>query len=293
MADKPSLPIPTHGRKLTIGFGLINVAVAMKSLTTSERPVPGKGLCPDHGNALNSVSLCSVGTDHEHVLANAEKLTGYPHPDDPTRLVVVDPETVKSLSAARDGVGSIKSIVDAGEIDSAYTEKAFIVYPQVGHEQAFDLLAAVLREDGKAALVDVVLQKQTETLAVRWHAELDVLVAETIRFEQKIRHSDAELVRRAAESRPDVDERMMAAARPLLDALTGVFDAGEAQDTWTPLMQDAIRAADKGETFDAPVVEKSAPVLDLMAALTASVEAATAEKSAPKKARASRKKVAA
>jgi len=288
----PSLPTPSHGRKLTIGFGMVNVAVAMKSLVENARPIAGKGLCPEHGPSLASVSLCSRGSDHEHVVDNAEKLTGYPHPDDPGRLVVVDAETVKSLSEATDGVGTIKRTVDASSIDSAYTEKAFLLYPQTGHEQAFDLLAAALREGGKAALVDVVLYKQTETLAVRWHAELDVLVAETIRFEQKIRHEDAELVRAGAEARGPVNEEMLAVASTILESLDGVFDAGEAQDTWTPLMQQAIRAADKGETFDAPVVAEPEKVVDLMEALKASVDQATPKKKAAAKPK-TRKKVAA
>jgi len=300
MAKDATLPTPSHGKKLTIGFGLVNVSVAIKSLTDNARPVPGKGMCPTHGPALASVSLCSQGTPDEHVVPNAEKLTAYPHPDDAGRMVVVDPETVKALSEASDGQGVITRIVEAGEIDSAYTEKAFMVYPQAGHEQAFDLLVALLRPavDGsrpaRAALVDVVLYKQTETLAVRWHEELGVLVAETIRFEQKIRHSDAELIRVAAAARPAVDDRMIEAAQPLLAALEGVFDASEAQDTWTPLMHDAIRAADKGETFVAPAAPEAAPVIDLMAALQASVAESKPKKAAAKKPAAKRaKKVAA
>ena len=288
MAEKPS-PTPRPTGSMTIGFGMVNVAVSYRSLVDNARPVPGKGLCPVHGDALKSVSLCSQGTGDEHVLANTDKLTAYPHPDDPGRLVVVDAEAVKSLSEARSKYGEITSVVDATSIDSAYTEKALLFWPQAGAEQAFDLLAAVLKAEGKAAIVEVVMYKQTEKLAVRWHEELGCLVGETIRFEQKIRHADAELVRRAAEERGEVDERMLAAAKPLLDAMGGVFDADEAQDTWTPLMQDAIRAADKGETFEAPAQPEAAPVIDLMEALRASVEAAKPKAEKPK----GRKKVAA
>ena len=45
---------------------------------------------------------------------------------------------------------------------------------------------------------------------------------------------------------------MLAAAKPLIDGLAGEFDASEAQDTWTPLMHAAIRAADNGETYTWP-----------------------------------------
>jgi DNA end-binding protein Ku len=284
-------PTPQYGRELTIGFGLVNVPVKMKPLVETRRPVPGKGMCPEHGPNLTQVSVCGRGTDDEHVVENVDKLTGYPHPENPEQLVVVDADVVKGLAEARDGVGQVEKFVAVDTIDSTYLDKPFLIWPQAGGEQAFDLFAALLRQDGRAAIVNAVLQKQTETLVVRWMEELGCLVAETVRYEQTIRHEDVELVARAADARDAVDERMLAAAKPLLEGLAGVFDAGEAQDTWTPLMNDAIRAADNGETYDVPAVEAKAPVIDLMAALAASVEQAK-----PKKAKAkttTRKKVAA
>ena len=157
-------PIPQYGRKLTIGFGLVNVPVKLKPLVETRRPVPGKGMCAEHGPNLVQVSVCSRGTEDEHVVENAEKLTGYPHPDNPEQLVVLDAEVVKAMSEASDNVGSVEKFVDAGEITSTYLDKPFLVWPDTGGEQAFDLLAALLQSDGRAAIVNVVMQKQTETL---------------------------------------------------------------------------------------------------------------------------------
>jgi hypothetical protein len=37
-------PLPLRGSKLTLGFGLVSVPVAIKPLAETTRPVPGKGI---------------------------------------------------------------------------------------------------------------------------------------------------------------------------------------------------------------------------------------------------------
>ena len=180
-------------------------------------------------------------------------------------------------------------MVDVKTIDPAYFGQTFLVWPQEGGEQQFDLLAAVLEKNGKAAVVTAVLSKQTATIVFRWSSELGCMVAHAIKYETQIRHRDASIVIAAGNERPAVQPKMLKMAAELLAPLEGEFDAGDVQDTYTPMLNDLIRAVDQGVTFDAPeVIEEKAPVLDLMAALEASV---AAQKPARKPA--ARKKVAA
>jgi len=276
-----------RGRKLTLGFGLVSVPVAMKPLAESARPIAGKGMCSTHGPTLNTLAVCSIGTDQEHVLTNDEKLIGYPHPDDPTRYVVVEPDVVKSLEEDRTGKAAVESMVDVAEIDPGYLDKAYLVWPQPGGEEAFDLLATILREEGKAAVVTAVMQKQTQTILFRWSTEFECMLGHVVRFEQQIRHGEAELVRTAAAERPAPKPAMVEMARTLFAQLEGEFQPGEAQDKITPLLRDAIRAADNGVAFT--VEEKAAPAGDagdLMAALEASLGAAKPKAEAKTKAKA-------
>jgi len=291
MAAKAKSAVPLRGQKLTLGFGLVSVPVAMKPLHETARPVPGKGMCPKHGPTLSQQTVCCRGTDHEHVLESGEAVKGYPHPDDPTTFVEVEEDVLKALEEEKTGSAAIERMVDVDAIDPAYFDKTYLVWPQPEGEMQFDLLATLLQAEGKAAVVTAVLRRQTQMIVFRWSEELGCVLAHVVKFEQQVRHADVEIVRDYAGKRAAVDEKMLGMAKTLLADLEGEFDASEAQDTFTPLMQDAIRAAAEGKAYVAEKVEAPvAPVVDLMAALAASVEGA---KPKPKRKAAPRKKAAA
>ena len=280
---KAANAVPLRGRKLTVSFGLVNVPVRYKPLTETERPVPGKLMCPEHGPTINSKLVCSVGTDEEHMLERDEAKRGFPHPEK-GGYVVVEKEKLKELEEARDGIGLISKIVPLDEIDPAYFEKAYLLWPEPGGEQGFDLLSAYLAGEGKVAQVETVMGKQTKTVLLRWSTEFQALLGHVVHFTEQLRHADADLVFTAASKRAEPAPAMLEAAGALFATLEGEFDATEAVDQYTPLLQNAIRAADKGEEYKPPVVEEAAPVEDIMAALEASVEMQkTAKKPAKKK----------
>lgn len=282
-------PVP-RGSKLSLGFGLMTVPVQVKLLHETSKPVPGHGLCPVHGDTLSSQTLCCEGTPHEHVLASGEKVIGYPHPDDKTRYVPVDPDVLKSLEEQKTGVAQIEALVDFDSIDPVHIGQTFLVWSQPGQEQLYDLFCQAL--EGKAAVVSVVLRKQTQMIAFRWNEELGVLVGHVVRYTNEVRYEDVEKVRASQEERQaPADPQMLKLAKQVLETLgADEFAAGEVEDQWTPVLQDAIRAADDGRvlTIDVPTAVPSAPV-DLMAALQASVAAAEPK---PKKAAAKKKAAA-
>lgn len=293
MAAKTAAPAPSRGSKLTLGFGLVNVPIAYKPLAETERPVPGKMACPEHGPHLTQGYTCCVGAEHEHAIANADTVRVFPHPDRPDEFVQVDPSVIEEFAAERTGAAQIERVVDATSIDAAYVDRTYLVWPQAGGEAAFDLLTAVLRGEGKAAVATTVMNKQTRMVVFRWSDELDCLLAHVLRFASRLRHAEVELVKAGAAARPEPAAEMVAAAAQLFASLEGEFDASEVEDEYTPLMQSAIRAAAEGKTFQT-AEPKAAPVAsadDLMAALTASVAAAKPTTSAKKKS--TRKKVAA
>ena len=275
---------PGRGSKLTLGLGLVNVPVAYKPLNETQRPVPGKLMCPEHGPALSQGYTCCVGTEHEHKIESAEIVKGFPHPDDSKTFVQVDPSVLEEIAESRDGSAQIERIVDASSIDAAYFEKVYLVWPQEGGEAAFDLLAAVLKVEGKAAVTTTVMSKQTRTLVFRWSDELGGLLGHVCRFDSQIRHRDVEIVRNATSARPEPPAAQLDAARMLLTSLEGEFDPSEVDDEYTPLLQDAIRAAASGATFETKKAASAptASATDLMASLMASIPEKPAAKSRKK-----------
>lgn len=278
-----------RGNSLSLTFGMVNVSIKYAPLADSLSPVSAKTLCPEHHVPLKAGEWdCPEG----HKVARDAVVKGYPHPDDKTQLVVVDPAVLEEFAESRSGVANIERIVDFASIEPAYFEKAYIVWPEgAAAEQAFDLFATCLRTQGKAAVTTAVLSKQTRTIVFRWSDEMGCLIAHVCRFSSQIRFADINSVRSAAHGRTEPAEAALELAGQILGTLEGEFDPSEVADQWTILMQDAIRQSAGGEVVKVAKEKKAAPAGDLMAALQASVAEATGKKPAAK--RTSRKKAAA
>ena len=294
-AKQDAVPAPQRGSKITLGFGMVSILAHYKPFAETVRPVPGTGMCPKHGPELKQRSLCSGGTPNEHYLENGEKEYGYPHPDDPDRLVVVPAEVFKELEASSaNRKGEIEAVVDVDEIDPAYFDKTYLVWPQAGGEEAFDLFAAVLDAEKKAAVVSTIVSKQMQKVVLCWSDELGCVLMHAVHFTQRLRHYEAKLVRDGAKQRAKVNPKALEMAKALFGSLEGEFDAAEVEDKLTVLKNEAIRAIGKGKVYEPkpePVAE--APVSNIMEALTKSVAQQAAKKKPAKKKSAARKKVAA
>lgn len=275
MSAKPKkgAPTPRSSANLTLGFGLVSVPVAMRPIAETGSPVAGKLVCPQHGDNKEQTYLCCGGTPQEHLLKRNEMSTAYEHPDKPGELVIVDPNVLKEIAEERSGQIEVEKFVDVESIDPIYYDKTYLCWPQHGGEQAFDLFAAVLRDEGRAAVSTVVMSKQTVMLVIRWSETTGTLVAHTCRFPSQVRWADAELVSHYANERPQPAEKHLEMARALIEGMVGVFDATEVVDRYTPLLEDAIRAAADGTTFSAPQAVPAAAKEDLLDALAASVQA--------------------
>ena len=271
MAAKAAAPAkPSRGTKVTVGFGLVNVPVAFKPLYDTVTPIAGKTLCPDHLAPLNQRWICCAGTEDEHLLLPGETCRGYPVPGEDGRFVVLDDAVLDELVEERTGRVEITQVVPDTEIGPELVDKTYLAWPGDGGDDAFDLLTTVLREDRVAAVGTTVLQKQTVLFVLRWSHELDCAVAHTLRFVSRRRDGEIALAR-AGRKKPSAE--MLDMARQLLVGMAGTLDANDVDDTYTPLLENAVKlAAGKGGTPTKKPVKKEAPVGDLMAALQASVQ---------------------
>lgn len=286
MATQTVVATPNRSSKLTLSFGLVNVPVSMKPLADPKKAVSGKYTCAQHGPGLTQQYVCGVGEKHEHVVD--EKVLSYPHPDDSSKFVILDNSVIAEFTEERTGFAQIDMVIDADTIDPAYFEQVYLVWPGDGGDLGFDLFTSVLRNESKAAVCTTVLSKRTRILVFRWSSEFDCLLGHVVRFDSELRHKDVSLVQSGAESRGTVDKAQYEVAKQLLDALAGDFDPTEVTDTYTELMQAAIRSAAGGKPIETTAV-KPKPTADLMETLLASIEASSGAK--PKSTAKPRKRV--
>lgn len=275
----------------TLKFGLVTIPVSVKPLLESlKTKVSGTTLCLEHMEKVSQRYICGEGSDHEHLLTKGECGLGYETEKKSGQYVVLDDGVIDEIVLERTGDLEIERLAPVSTIDPTFFEKPYLVWPQsAAAATAFDLLAALLRRENRAAVVRGVMNKRTRTLVFMWSAYHETLVAFICAYTSQVRERDIELARRGLAERGDPDPKMIDAAMPILASLDGDFDPQDNEDEYTPLMLQAIADAAAGKK-PTPVRKTDAKPAtdDLLAALQASVAAAppkekAAKKAAPKK----------
>lgn len=284
-ATKSATPKAT--KKLTLSFGeLMSAPIGYAPIADEARKkIKGKLTCPEHGPGVQYSYVCGKGGSHEHVLESRPD-SAYPHPDDSTKYVFVDKAVREEIAEEGTGMIDVQHYVDLDSVNPTYLDQTYLVWADAQNpvqQQTYDLFLAVLREDRKAAVATIVLGGQTVQIVLHFDEREGVPVFHTCLLESQLRRGNIDLVRAGIEDSGFSDE-YLALARQVMASKEGEFDVTEVTDTYTPMFEDAIRAAANGSEF---VVEKTqetaAPAGDLLAALKTSVEKAKASTAKPKK----------
>ncbi len=136
--------------------------------------------------------------------------------------------------------------------------------------KAYALLREVLAEQGLAAICKVVVKDREALAALSPHA--NAMILETLHWPDEIRATD-ELDLPASDVEIKPAERMMAAQ--LISAMTGEFDPAEYRDEYRSALEAVIQAKVEGRAIAEPdEAPAGGQLVDLMAALEASVNAA-------------------
>ena len=204
------------------------------------------------------------------------------------------PESTKTLD--------IEDFVDLAEVDPIYYDKTYYLAPadNLAARRAYALLLEAMEARQRAGIGKVVIRAKQYLAAIRPYG--GILVMSTMRFADEI--VDPKQIEDLDFSIPSVDAKSKKMAVSLLDSLASDFDPSKYEDTYTDELKKSIVAKSKGKTIEKEEAKEEAPkVIDLMAALQASVDAARsrrsggakkpAKKAAAKKKPAARKKKAA
>lgn len=253
-------PTPARGTKLTIGFGLVNVAVKYAPIVREQRT---------SGKLLDPATRGPVVQQYVNEAGEVVKpIKGYPWGDG---FVVLNPEDVKSLESERDARLELKAYVEFDTIDPLYIEKTHLVWPDKGNEAQYDLLCDVLADTGRALVGTAVLNKSTKAIMVRYGQ--GCLIAHVCSYDANVAWSDHKLITMGRGERPESDPAMREIALQLVASLPDEFNLGDVTDEYDARLRETITAHAEGVIISRPEPE-APPVGDLMEALKASVAAA-------------------
>jgi DNA end-binding protein Ku len=158
--------------------------------------------------------------------------------------------------------------VPSEQIDPMLLEKSYYLEPEKTGAKPYALLRQALLDADRMAVVTVALRQRTTIAVLR--VKDDVIVLQTMMWPDEIRVPDF-----SVES-GEVKDAEVKMAHMLVDTLAGDFDASEFEDDYAEAVQALVKAKiEGGEIKRTPTSTKSSgEVVDLLAALQKSVEAA-------------------
>ena len=247
----------------SVGFGLVQVPVKLITATRS-RDVSFNQLEEGTGARIRYKKV-SDATGEEVKPDRIQK--GYEISKG--KYVVVEAEELASLAPKASHTIDIEEFVDLSEIDPVYFEQPYYLVPDEKGKKAYRLLVDAMSELNKVAIGRIVIRAKERLVAIR---PLDgLLCVETMRYSDEVVSRDG-----LAPEDIDVGEREVAMARQLIESLAvDQFEPEKFRDEYREQVLDLVERKAAGEEIVAqPESEAPAKVLDLVAALEASLEKA-------------------
>ncbi len=259
--------------KGAIQFGLVTIPIKLYIATESRAGVSFNMLHAEDLSRIQMKIFCPV---EEEVISRADTVKGFEYA--PGEYIVVTDEDLESLPLKTVRSIEIEQFVETVEAEThtRFVKQAYYIEPDKIGRKAFALLKSVLRDKGLTAICKVVI-KDREALAALSPFE-NTMVLSTLYWPDEIRAlGELDL----DEDEPEIKAAEKAMAEQLIGAMTGAFDPSQYRDEYrTALMQIIESKVEGRELVAAPAAEESSNLIDLMAALQASVKAATAAREA-------------
>ncbi len=246
----------------SVSFGLVNVPVKLMT-ATSPKDVRFHQLHDADGGRINQKRVCAVDgeeVEFQHIVKGYDLGGG--------RYVIVDPDELASIDVEANRTIDIEEFVDLAEIDPVYFEKSYYLIPDGRAEKPYALLVETMTRSGKVAVGRFVLRTKQYLATLR--ARDGILVLATMLYADEVVDPGELEVPTVEDTAPSEKELDM--ARQLVESLSGPFEPGKYQDDYRDKVLALIEAKADGEIIVQPEVPATvAPVVDLMAALEASL----------------------
>ena len=252
--------------KGAISFGLVTIPVKLYSATQA-RDVTFHQVHAEDGGRIKYKRTCAI--DGEEV-PYSDIAKGYELPSGQT--VVLTDDDFADLPLTSSKTIDVLEFVEQSEVDPIYFEKSYYLEPEKTGVRPYVLLREALEQSGRVAVVKVALRSREALATLRVRG--GVFVLETMLWPDEVREPEFAFLDEDIDVRPQ--ELTMAAS--LIETLAGSFDPSQYTDSYREALEQLIDAKVAGQEVVAPTASTptAGTVVDLMAALRASVEAARA-----------------
>jgi DNA end-binding protein Ku len=251
-----------------ISFGLVNIPIRLFP-AVNRKSVSFNQIDTRTGSRIQYRKVSAA--DGEEV-ASEQIAKGYQLSSG--EYVLIGDDELAALDPAASRSIDIEQFVDLDEIDPLYYDSAYYVAPDKAARKPYALLTRAMEEEGKVAIARFVMRSKQYLAALR--AKDGVLVMSTMVYADEL-NDPLSLLDGDDVADAEVSDRELTMATQLVESLTEPFEPDRFEDTHRLQVLELIERKAAGEEVvapPAPVAEDK--VVDLMAALEASVRDAKA-----------------
>ena len=259
----------------SISFGLVNIPVKLHS-AVRRKTVRFNQLDRESGQRVRQKRV--AGDDgrevsYDEIVKGYELASGEYVIVTEEELAALDPEAVRTID--------ISEFVDLADIDPIYYDSPYFLAPDAATAKPYALLAEAMERSQKVGIARFVMRTKQYLAAVR-PQDGRLLMSTMVYADELV--DPAEVDGFSHLEGIEVDGKELEMAVQLIDSLSEEFQPEQHRDTYREAVLALIerKAAGEDEVVPAPAAEGGDTVVDLMAALEASVaEAKKARKRHP------------
>nr|WP_092074875.1 Ku protein [Dendrosporobacter quercicolus]NSL49772.1 Ku protein [Dendrosporobacter quercicolus DSM 1736]SDN18910.1 DNA end-binding protein Ku [Dendrosporobacter quercicolus] len=260
----------------SISFGLVNVPVKMYN-TVRRKTIRFNQLRKSDGCRIRLKKTCAA--DGAEV-TNEQIVKGYEI--SPDQYVIVTQDDLDALNPKASKTIAIEDFVLSEQINPIYYEQAYYLVPDKSSVKAYMLLLSAMQSANRVAIARLVIRNKEQLTAIRPADNL--LTLSTMHFaDEMIPHTALDDLP-ADQSPPD--KRELAIAMQLIESLSTDFDHQKYHDDYREKVMEMIEQKAEGQQIvNQPAATQNTKVVDLMAALEASLAAIKKDQPEPAKTR--------
>lgn len=248
-----------------ITFGMVSIPIKVYSGTES-KDISFRQL---HNQCKGRIKQHTYCPACDRNVEYAEITKGYEYGKD--QYVVMDKEDFEKLPLPNKNAIDVTNFVAVDAIDSPHYDQTYYVEPEDAAKKPFALFMKAMTEKNVIAIGKIAIRTKERLCALRPIG--GTLVMNTLLYPDEIRIDLHKPV-----SDIEVNDKELAMAGSLIDMMTDDFEPEKYTDNYREALLKLIEAKVEGREIEVAPQAKEGTVVDLMAALQASMESLKAEK---------------
>jgi DNA end-binding protein Ku len=257
---------------LTISFGLVAIPVKLFSATIASERISFNWL---RGKDSSRLKQQFIAVNDDKPVERSAMVKGYEFAKD--QYVQFSAQELKALEDATTRSIDIGQFVPLETVDPIYFDGTYYLAPDQGGAKPYSLLSAALRRTKQCAVGRWVSRGKEHIVVIR-------PLANGLAMHQLHFQAEVQAIEDVGLETTTVSDAELKLAEQLIDHLAAKrFDPNEYHDEFKERVEAAIQrkvAGKKVSLAEAPVAKASGNVIDLMAALKASLDAKSSRQTA-------------